>query len=561
MQDECDPRPYSRLSPTDWAVLRAAWRGYWPGGELSSDEKLEFATSTSGADVRGAHERGLLTRQEGQLRPSILGLYYLAAEDEEAAALLEVWKGTFERAARAWEPGRHRLQLARHSGPWPPEAMREMGNDVHLRLRVEPDRGWTLHGLKEAHRHGTLDRAIASQRLHPASTPASLPGRPPFDLHLKRIDLVRFRGLRRLEMSLESPLTILVGLNGAGKSTVLDAVAFTAAALREGLPAAVSREGPTLARMRTRGAGGALEVGLGFDADIGAGLRPGEYRFRVDDVLGRLSVEEERLTYGEEATEWLVGSRALASVRRANGDTEEVYGGVDELKLAKLSDDAVHSIPMGLRHALQSVILVDRDPFLEPAPTRNDFVRSKPRARRRLTDSPRDVLAACIENQSVADALGKAVSTFIPTIRGVRSVIEESGRPPELLVEEVGSSVPARLEELSAGMRQMLLLAALYVHPEPPVTILLEEPDAALHVGAIPALRDLLRSLSERANVIATSHRPELVQHFDPSTEVQVLRRSEEGAEVLPFAEASEQQEWLRSFDPREAFVRFGSER
>ena len=91
--------------------------------------------------------------------------------------------------------------------------------------------------------------------------------------------------------------------------------------------------------------------------------------------------------------------------------------------------------------------------------------------------------------------------------------------------------------------------------------VLLEEPDAALHAGAIPALRDLLRALSQRTTVIATSHRIDLVRELDASEEVRVLDRRDGRPHVSSLADAKAERRWLRAFDPDEALARFGRER
>jgi predicted ATPase len=129
-------------------------------------------------------------------------------------------------------------------------------------------------------------------------------------------------------------------------------------------------------------------------------------------------------------------------------------------------------------------------------------------------------------------------------------------------VLERGREAPSTLEELSAGTRQMLLLAALYVHSAPPALILLEEPDSGMHVGALSALRDLLRSLSARSVVVATSHSPAFVSLLDAEKEVVVLERGDERIDARSLARARESKQWLAQFEsPFEAFVREGMSR
>jgi predicted ATPase len=91
--------------------------------------------------------------------------------------------------------------------------------------------------------------------------------------------------------------------------------------------------------------------------------------------------------------------------------------------------------------------------------------------------------------------------------------------------------------------------------------LLLEEPDAGVHVGALQTLVDLLRSLAKRMTVIVTTHSPTLVGLLDPVKEVVALDRGKDGARAVPLAEALRSRQWLQAFGSREeAFVRFASE-
>ncbi len=157
--------------------------------------------------------------------------------------------------------------------------------------------------------------------------------------------------------------------------------------------------------------------------------------------------------------------------------------------------------------------------------------------------------------------LGELLHELVPAVKTVHRVLGAPGHY-DLEIEEEGAPGTARIDELSGGTRQMLLLAALYVQPVPPRILLLEEPDAALHVGALPALRDLLRSLAARSTVIATTHSAAFVGLLDPDREVVALQRSEGGVVAQPLARALADGAWLRAFGSTEqAFVRAGSER
>ena len=73
--------------------------------------------------------------------------------------------------------------------------------------------------------------------------------------NVPRIEYLRvknFRALRDLELKNIKPLTVLLGQNGSGKSTVFDVFAFLAECFSIGLRKAVDKRG-RFRELRTRG--------------------------------------------------------------------------------------------------------------------------------------------------------------------------------------------------------------------------------------------------------------------------------------------------------------------
>lgn len=69
----------------------------------------------------------------------------------------------------------------------------------------------------------------------------------------------------------------------------------------------------------------------------------------------------------------------------------------------------------------------------------------------------------------------------------------------------------------------LAILVALYQTPAPPL-IVIEEPEANLHPGALGVLADVIKEASLRTQVIITTHSPDLIDHFDPEV-IRVVER------------------------------------
>lgn len=76
--------------------------------------------------------------------------------------------------------------------------------------------------------------------------------------------------------------------------------------------------------------------------------------------------------------------------------------------------------------------------------------------------------------------------------------------------------------QLSDGTLRFMALATLLLQPEPPATILIDEPELGLHPFAIGKLAALLQKVSGRSQVIISTQSVELLNHFEPDDVVVV---------------------------------------
>lgn len=76
--------------------------------------------------------------------------------------------------------------------------------------------------------------------------------------------------------------------------------------------------------------------------------------------------------------------------------------------------------------------------------------------------------------------------------------------------------------QLSDGTLRFMALATLLLQPDPPATILIDEPELGLHPFAIGKLAALLQKVSARSQVIISTQSVELLNHFEPEDVVVV---------------------------------------
>lgn len=102
------------------------------------------------------------------------------------------------------------------------------------------------------------------------------------------------------------------------------------------------------------------------------------------------------------------------------------------------------------------------------------------------------------------------------------------GTPPQVLVRVREKGMPRSMElwELSDGMLRFLCLAATLLNPVPPPFIAVDEPEIGLHPKLLPVVADMIKTASEKTQLLVTTHSPDLLSCFEIE-DVAVMLRGE----------------------------------
>ncbi len=100
--------------------------------------------------------------------------------------------------------------------------------------------------------------------------------------------------------------------------------------------------------------------------------------------------------------------------------------------------------------------------------------------------------------------------------------------------------------QLSDGSLRFICLVTALMQPDPPRTIILDEPELGLHPYAITLLGSLLDSASERMQVIVATQSPQLLDEFSVDDLIVVELR--EGVSVFNRLKESDFNVWLEDF-------------
>src|SRR5690606_29566133 len=115
-----------------------------------------------------------------------------------------------------------------------------------------------------------------------------------------------------------------------------------------------------------------------------------------------------------------------------------------------------------------------------------------------------------------------------------------------LLWKQQDSDYPFWPSQLSDGSIRFICLATALLQPDPPSTIIIDEPELGLHPYAITLLGGLLRAASKRMQVIVATQSIPLVNEFSVDDLIVVER--EEGASVFRRHSEAEFKQWLEEY-------------
>ncbi len=109
-----------------------------------------------------------------------------------------------------------------------------------------------------------------------------------------------------------------------------------------------------------------------------------------------------------------------------------------------------------------------------------------------------------------------------------------------------GSDYPFQPYHLSDGSIRFICLAAALLQPNPPSTVIIDEPELGLHPGAVSILGDLMKSASNRTQVIVATQSALLINHF--GVEDVVVAKRKDGATQFERLKEEDYRIWLDEY-------------
>ncbi len=359
---------------------------------------------------------------------------------------------------------------------------------------------------------------------------------------LRRLILRRFRSFPSEQVEFDNP-TFLVGQNGSGKSNLADAFAFLAEAMATPLQAVIEHRGG-LATVGHRGSARGRPSNLGLAVVLNNPddhTTQARYAFELRALRGygfEVVREQCVVQRADGSKDWFDRSTSpkhspISWASTANSLKPVMEPGALALPLVG-GDTRFQAVARFLSemrvYRIEPVVLREMQEPDSGVRLRSDGSNAASVLRELQRKSPEDW-------KRILDLLG----SIVPGTVGVRP--KRHGKKLTLeFTQDWARSERVKFEayNMSDGtLRALGLLAAVFQRPAPSLLVI-EEPEATIHPGALGSVLDLLRHAGRFMQVIVTTHSPDVLDATWIEAEHLRMASWEKGAtQVAPVSEAT----------------------
>jgi predicted ATPase len=347
---------------------------------------------------------------------------------------------------------------------------------------------------------------------------------------ITRVRLMNYKSIAACDVGLRD-FTILVGPNGSGKSNFLDALRIVSDSLRTSLDHALRDRGG-VSEVRRRSGGHPTNFGVRLDFRLGD--ESGHYAFRVAALArGEYEVKTEECAIGAD---------------RYSVKSGKVVHSPAPVAPPAFSDRLYLVNAAGLQAFRPVFDALSQMGFYNLNPDRMKALQTPDKGDLLARDGSN--LASVLERMSKSGTGAKQrveeyLARVVPGIEGVDPVRVGHMETVEFRQRVEGQRDAWRFPAINMSdgtLRALGVLVALFQQPAPLRVPLvgIEEPEVALHPAAAGILLDCLREGARHAQVVVTSHSPDLLD--DPqlaNDDLLAVTASEGRTIVAPLDDAS----------------------
>ena len=345
------------------------------------------------------------------------------------------------------------------------------------------------------------------------------------------LSIAGFRSIRELKDLRLSNVNVLIGANGAGKSNFVDYFRMLSALVDRRLQVWVANQG---------GADRVLSYGVKQTRALNTSIRFGANGYDISlepTVNDQFAFAFERLYFdGQHAGE---NRPMLGSGHSESHLKDEIEHGVSD-RTATYCYEAISGWKVYHFHDTSDTAGVKRQCSVHD----NGFLRTD------ASNLAAFLLRLQADNPAVYSQIRRTVRLAVPSFDDF--VLKPTTLPTEeqqvrLLWKQDNSDYALWPSQFSDGSLRFICLVTALLDPDPPTTIIIDEPELGLHPFAITLLGALIRAAATRTQVILSTQSVGLINEFEVDDVIVVDRH--EGSSIFNRLDQADLKGWLEDYN------------
>lgn len=364
---------------------------------------------------------------------------------------------------------------------------------------------------------------------------------------INRIKISGFRRLLAVDLPVR-PFMVLIGANGVGKTSFLDALSILSASASTNLNGILSQSGG-IASLLTRG----ISEDLSFLVDMAVpGHQPLEYELCLAPKGTGYAISKEVLSqhrdgyvepfkhidssdgdiryYEIEESRLVRPNWEHNPLETSLAQVPKMFRQPEELRRILATATQYHVLDVGPRAPVK--MPQPMKPATLPGPDGGDLVPYL----YYLREADRDRFDVIMDSLQVAFHDFEELS-FPPVAAGMLAMTWKDRKFSKLIY----------MNELSEGTLRFLWLVSLLQSPNLSTVTMIDEPEVSLHPELLSLLADLMREAAKRTQLIVATHSDRFIRFLKPE-EVIVMDINEQGCTTATWADSLDLDRWLAEY-------------
>jgi predicted ATPase len=383
---------------------------------------------------------------------------------------------------------------------------------------------------------------------------------------IEKLRISGFRRLRDVELPMK-PFTVLIGANGVGKTSILDALSLLSASASSNLNAKLSEFGG-VSNLLTRGKNEKMlsrkddRISLCVDMKV-PDDNPFNYELKLKPAPLGYSIASEELSQNRLRDGH--SSPKFVHLMSLSGDV--FYVPDENIRPSDVtSEDMIR--PTWEHSPLETSLAQVPKTFKQPETFRNILATThqyhtldvSPRAPVKLPQPMKPATMPGIDGENLSSYLyclresnSNRYEVIIDTLKAAFPHFDSFSFPPvaagmlTTAWNDNRLNEKINIHELSEGTLRFIWLVSLLHSPQLPTITMIDEPEVSLHPELLSILVDVMREASERTQLIVATHSDRLVRFLEPS-EVVVMDTDDEGYATATWADDMDLDAWLAEY-------------